>query len=176
MKRARITADPIRPEEVLDRVGADEDGAVVLFLGIVRDHNDGRAVSGMEYEAYREMAEEVLDAIAGEVVERWETDRIYVVHRVGALEVGESSVAIAVSTPHRAEAYEASRHVIEEIKARLPVWKREHYVDGERRWVPGRRPPTPDSGPDSAPPEETGERGPGPRAAAPTPSGEGAPA
>lgn len=141
MTRAHITRDPIQPDDVLSRVGADEDGAVVLFLGIVRDHNDGRRVSGMEYEAYREMAEGVLDAIADEVVEGWPTDRVAVVHRIGALDVGEVSVAIAVSTPHRADAYEASRYVIEEIKKRLPVWKREHYVDGERRWVPGRRPP-----------------------------------
>lgn len=142
MKRAEITSDPIRPEAVLARVGADEDGAVVLFLGVVRDHNDGRPVSGMEYEAYREMAEDVLDEIAGEVTGRWDTERVAVVHRIGALDVGEVSVAIAVSTPHRADAYEASRYVIEQIKARLPVWKREHYVDGERRWVPGRRPPS----------------------------------
>lgn len=144
MVRTGVTADPIDPAEVLARVGADEDGAVVLFLGIVRNHNDGRPVSGMEYEAYREMAEGVLDEIAVEAAERWATDRLAVVHRVGALEVGDASVAIAVSTPHRAEAYEASRYVIEEIKQRLPIWKREHYVDGERRWVPGRRPPVAD--------------------------------
>lgn len=138
---AEITPDPVAPAELLDGVGADEDGAVVLFLGIVRDHNDGRSVTGMEYEAYEEMAREVLEAIAREARDRWNTDRIGVVHRTGRLEVGEVSVAIAVSTPHRAEAYDASRYVIEEIKARLPIWKREHYVDGERRWVPGRRPP-----------------------------------
>lgn len=135
-----ITDDTIATDDVLSRVGADRDGAVLLFLGVVRDHNDGRPVAGMEYEAYREMAESVLGDIAAEVEERWKTDRIVILHRIGTLDVGEASVAIAVSTPHRAEAYDASRYVIEEIKERLPVWKKEHYEDGERRWVPGHRP------------------------------------
>lgn len=135
-----ITDEELRTDEVLGRVGAEQDGAILLFLGVVRDHNDGRPVEGMEYEAYREMAEGVLEDIAGEVEERWQTDRIVILHRIGSLEIGEASVAIAVSTPHRGEAYDASRYVIEEIKERLPVWKKEHYQDGERRWVPGRRP------------------------------------
>lgn len=146
MLRSRVTADPIDPGRVLASVAAPEDGAVLLFLGVVRDHNEGRPVTGMEYEAYEEMAEDVLASIAEVASERWETDRIAVVHRTGALEVGEVSVAIAVSTPHREEAYRASRWIIEAIKERLPVWKREHYVDGERRWVPGRRPPVPEPG------------------------------
>lgn len=145
MSGVEITDRPIVPAEVLSRVGDERDGAVLLFLGTVRNHNDGRDVDGMDYQAYREMAEEVLAKIAGEVRDRWRTDRLAIVHRIGGLEVGEVSVAIAVSTAHRGEAYEASRYVIEEIKARLPVWKREHYLDGERRWVPGRRPPV--SGP-----------------------------
>lgn len=147
MIRTALTRDPIRPDEVLAAVAAPEDGAVVLFLGVVRDHNDGRPVSGLEYEAYEEMADEVLEELGREVEERWSTDRISIVHRTGALQLGEVSVAIAVSTPHRAEAYEASRYVIEQIKVRLPVWKREHYEDGERRWVRGCRPePGPGSG------------------------------
>lgn len=136
-----ITEEVLSTDDILGRVGADEDGAILLFLGVVRDHNDDRPVTGMEYEAYGEMAEGVLENIASEVEERWETDRVVILHRIGPLEIGEASVAIAVSTPHRAEAYEASRYVIEEIKERLPVWKREHYEDGERRWLPGRRPP-----------------------------------
>lgn len=140
MIRAEVTPEPIRAEEILDGVGEAEDGAVVLFLGVVRNHNDGRSVTGMEYEAYEAMATPVLEEIAGEAAERCGSDRVTVVHRVGELDVGETSLAIAVSTPHRAEAYDASRYVIEEIKKRLPVWKREHYADGERRWVPGRRP------------------------------------
>jgi len=139
--RAWLTRDPIDAAVVLGLVGSDRDGAAVLFLGVVRDHNDGRAVSGMTYEAYGEMAEKELAAIAMEAAERAGTDRIAVVHRVGALEVGEASVAIAVSSPHRAEAYEASRYVIEQIKLRLPVWKRERYTQGSERWLDGAEPP-----------------------------------
>src|SRR5687767_7932726 len=91
----------------------------------------------MHYEAYQAMAEEELAAIAGEAAERLGTDRIAVVHRVGELRVGDVSVAIAVSSAHRAEAYDASRYVIEEIKKRLPVWKHEHYTDGRSKWVEG---------------------------------------
>jgi molybdopterin synthase catalytic subunit len=140
---ASVGPDPIDPARVLARVGSAEDGATLLFLGVVRDHADGRAVSGMRYEAYAEMAEPVLAEIAHEAAERLGTDRLAVVHRYGELEIGEISVAIAVSSPHRAEAYEASRYVIEEIKKRLPIWKREHYVDGSEAWVEGTVPPAP---------------------------------
>lgn len=132
-----ITDEPIEPTSVLERVGDRSDGAVLLFLGVVRDHADGRPVRGMRYEAYREMAERELAAIAGEAAARLGSDRIAVVHRVGELAIGDTSVAIAVSSPHRAEAYEASRFVIETIKERLPVWKHEHYTDGASRWVEG---------------------------------------
>lgn len=138
---ASVTTDVIDPAALLQRVGADEDGAVLLFLGVVRDHADGRAVSGMRYDAYAEMAEEVLREIVEESAQRLGTDRVAVIHRVGELEIGEVSVAIGVSSPHRAEAFEASRYVIEEIKKRLPVWKKEHYVDGSAEWVAGTVPP-----------------------------------
>jgi molybdopterin synthase catalytic subunit len=138
---ASIVTAPIVPEDVLARVGSDEDGAAILFLGVVRDHADGRAVSGMRYDAYREMADSVLAGIAGEAAERLGTERVAVVHRTGELNVGEVSVAIAVSSPHRAQAFEASRYVIEEIKKRLPIWKKEHYADGEEAWVAGAVPP-----------------------------------
>lgn len=127
----------IEPTEVLARVGASADGAVLLFLGIVREQADGRPVTGMTYEAYRDMAREVLSAIAGEAAARLGSDRVALMHRTGDLAVGDVSVAIAVSSPHRAEAYDASRWVIEEIKQRLPVWKREHYADGGAAWVAG---------------------------------------
>lgn len=136
-----VSPEPIDPSEVLSRVGSDEDGAAILFLGVVRDHADGRAVDGMRYDAYQEMAEEVLRAIALEAASRLGTDRLAVVHRTGDLAVGEVSVAIAVSSPHRAESFDACRYVIEEIKKRLPVWKKEHYLDGRAEWVPGTVPP-----------------------------------
>jgi molybdopterin synthase catalytic subunit len=133
--RAWITPEPIDPVDVLDAVGSDADGAAVLFLGTVRNENDGRTVSGLRYEAYLEMAENVLAEIAAEAESRWSTDRIAAVHRVGELAIGDVSVAVAVSTAHRAEAFDAARYVIEQLKVRLPVWKHEHYVTGETAWV-----------------------------------------
>jgi molybdopterin synthase catalytic subunit len=140
MARIAITEEKIRVETVLAEVASSSDGAVLLFLGVVRDHHEGRQVAGLVYEAYREMAEETLDRIAGEAEKRFATDRIVVLHRVGVLDVGEVSTAIAVGTPHREEAYGASRYVIEEIKSRLPIWKQERYVDGEGGWLEGRVP------------------------------------
>ena len=136
-----IGSGPANPGRFLSGFAAPEDGAVLLFLGTVRNHNDGRAVEGLEYEAYREMGEEVLAAIAGEAEERFGTHRIGLYHRTGVLAVGEVSTVIAVATPHREEAYLASRYIIEEIKKRLPVWKKERYVEGETRWVEGQVPP-----------------------------------
>src|SRR5687768_13882648 len=134
---ALVVNDPIDPTELLGRVGAPDDGAVLLFLGTVRNHADGQSVDGMTYEAYERMASPVLAEIAREAAERFGTDRVAVVHRVGELAIGDVSVAIAVSSPHRAQAYDASRYVIEEIKRRLPIWKHEHYTDGRSKWVEG---------------------------------------
>lgn len=136
-----ITRDVIDPMAVLTRVGSPADGAAILFLGTVREQNEGRRVSGMSYDAFVEMAEPVLRTIAVEAAERAGSDRIAVVHRIGELRIGEVSVAIAVSSPHRAEAFDAARYVIEQIKLRLPVWKHEHYVDGESSWLAGMTPP-----------------------------------
>jgi molybdopterin synthase catalytic subunit len=140
MIHAAIVHGAIDTTEVLARVGAPEDGAVLLFLGTVRNHADGESVNGMTYESYERMAAPVLTEIAQEAAEKLGTDRVAVVHRVGELAIGEISVAIAVSSPHRAQAYEASRYVIEEIKKRLPVWKREHYSSGHSEWVEGVKP------------------------------------
>ena len=140
MIHAALVIDPIDPAAILGRVGAEEDGAALLFVGVVRNHADGRPVEGMTYEAYEEMAGSVLKEIADEAGRRAGTDQVAVVHRVGDLAIGEVSVAIAVSSPHRAEAFEASRYVIEEIKKRLPVWKKEHYTDGRQEWVEGTTP------------------------------------
>ena len=140
MAWSEITLDPIEPEAVLARVGADEDGAAILFLGVVRNENEGRRVSGMEYEGYVAMARQQLAAIAREAAERAGSPRVAAVHRLGELKVGEVSVAVAVSTPHRAEAFDAARYAIEEIKTRLPVWKREHYLEGAPEWLEGRTP------------------------------------
>lgn len=140
MIHTAVVKDPIDPATVLARVGAAEDGAALLFLGTVRNLADGSTVRGVTYEAYEQMAAPVLAEIAREAAEILGTDHVAVVHRVGDLAVGEHSVAIAVSSPHRAQAYEASRYIIEEIKKRLPVWKKEHYTDGRDAWVGGTTP------------------------------------
>ena len=133
---ARVTPDPIDPAAMLGAISPG-DGAALLFWGVVRNEHDGRAVSSLEYSAYAEMAEREMLRIADEARVRFGTGAIHVVHRIGLLDVGEASVAIAVASPHRAEAYDASRYVIEQLKRRVPVWKREGYVDGETEWVPG---------------------------------------
>lgn len=138
---ARVTADPIDANTVLAHVGTADDGAVLTFLGTVRRQNDGLPVRGLRYDAYTAMAERTLAEIAGEANRRFHPSRIAVVHRTGELEIGEVSVAIAVSTPHRADAFDAVRYIIEELKQRLPVWKKEHYVTGAERWLDGAVPP-----------------------------------
>jgi molybdopterin synthase catalytic subunit len=141
MIHCTVGSEVIDPTSVLGRVGSDTDGAALLFVGVVRNHADGRSVSGMRYDAYVEMAQRVLEEITNEAADRLGTDRLAVEHRMGELDIGDVSVAIAVSSPHRAEAFEASRYVIEEIKKRLPVWKKEHYADGSADWVAGTVPP-----------------------------------
>src|SRR5690606_36775995 len=141
MIRARVGPEPIDASAVLAEVGADDDGEALLFLGVVRNNAEGRPVRGMHYEAYREMAERELRTIAGEAAAHLGTDRVSVVHRTGDQAIGEVRVSIAYSSRHRAEAYQAARYVIEEIKQRLPVCKREHSVVGEQAWVEGTIPP-----------------------------------
>lgn len=140
MGTCRVTPDAIDAAALLRDALSPSDGAALLFWGVVRNEHAGRAVESLEYEAYAPMAERKLQQIADEARERWGTGAIHIVHRVGMLQVGEASVGIAVASPHRGEAYEASRYCIEEIKRRVPVWKREGYTDGERAWVPGYAP------------------------------------
>ena len=135
--RASITTSAIDPGLVLADVGGPEDGASVLFVGTVRQENEGRPVNGMRYEAYQSMAEKELTDIVRTVSGRTGVTRLVAVHRIGELHVGDVSVAVAASSPHRVDAFEAAREVIEEIKRRLPVWKHEHYVDGDARWLEG---------------------------------------
>jgi molybdopterin synthase catalytic subunit len=120
---------------LLDEVANHHNGASILFVGTVREVNEGERVSGLDYSAYRGMAESELASIAAEAAKRWGTKDIVVEHRVGTLELGDASVVIAVAHAHRGEAYDASRYIIEELKKRLPIWKKEHYVDGRSEWV-----------------------------------------
>jgi molybdopterin synthase catalytic subunit len=133
--RTRLVDEPIDIQALIAEVSRAANGAVVLFVGTVRDVNDGRRVNGMEYSAYRSMAERELGDIAREARERFGTPDVVVEHRLGELELGEASVVIAVAHPHRAQAYDASRYVIEQLKKRVPIWKLEHYADGTREWV-----------------------------------------
>lgn len=126
---------PIDVAALLARVADHATGATTLFLGTVRDVNDGRAVTGIEYSAYDAMAEREMAAIVAEAAERWPETRLALEHRLGTLGLGEASVAIAVAHPRRAPALDAQRYVIEELKRRVPIWKLEHYVDGTREWV-----------------------------------------
>ena len=130
-----LTADPLDIAALRARVDDPGFGAVLVFEGVVRNHFDGRPVEGLEYEAYPELAEPVVKAICEEIAERWPGARVVVAHRTGRLGIGETSMLIAVGTPHRGACYEASRYAIEALKERLPVWKKELYRDGEA-WRP----------------------------------------
>jgi len=136
--RAAIVARPIDTAAILAEVAAAANGATVLFTGSVRELSDGRMVAGIDYDAYEAMAAEELGRIVRETSERFATPHVVAEHRVGSLELGEVSVAVAVGHPHRGPAFEAARHVIEEIKLRLPIWKQELFRDGTREWVDAR--------------------------------------
>lgn len=135
MPRAVLQRAAIDPAAVLAEVCRPSNGAQVLFVGTVRATHDGRAVTGIDYSAYEAMATAELERIVSETAAAFGTPDVVCVHRLGTLTVGEASVAIAVGHPRRAGAYDASRAVIEALKARVPIWKREHYADGSRAWV-----------------------------------------
>jgi molybdopterin synthase catalytic subunit len=135
MIRAAITNQPIDTAAVLREVESLAHGASILFVGTVREVNDGRPVDGMEYTAYVAMAEKEMGAIAQEANEKFSGSFVVIVHRIGELGLGDASVAIATANAHRDAAYQASRYVIEQLKARVPIWKREHYTDGTREWI-----------------------------------------
>jgi molybdopterin synthase catalytic subunit len=133
--RTALVAHPLDPCALLAETTRTANGATLLFVGTVREVNEGRPVTGIDYTAYAAMAERELASIARDACERFGTPDVVVEHRTGTLGLGEASVAIAVAHPRRAQAYEASRWIIEELKRRVPIWKREHYADGTREWV-----------------------------------------
>ena len=133
--RATLVHEPIDASALLAEVSAPANGAAILFVGTVREVNEGRLFTGIDYSAYEAMARRELDAIVSQTAERFETPHVVVEHRIGTLAVGQASVVIAVAHPRRAAAFDAARFVIEELKRRVPIWKREHYVDGTREWV-----------------------------------------
>ncbi|MBP6703162.1 MAG: molybdenum cofactor biosynthesis protein MoaE [Vicinamibacteria bacterium] len=119
----------------LSRTGP-EDGALCVFTGVVRNHNDGKSVLYLEYEGYEEMVEAIFAEIAAEARTRFGVSRVKIVHRLGRMEIGEASVAVAVSSPHRGEAFEACRFAIDTLKHKAPIWKKEFYEDGSS-WLEG---------------------------------------
>ena len=138
--RSALVTRPLRPADLLEEIARTPNGAAILFVGTVREVNEGRAVAGIEYAAYQGMAARELDAIVREAAERWDTPDVVIEHRLGELGLGEASVVIACAHPRRAQAFEAARWMIEELKRRVPIWKLEHYVDGTREWVDPTRP------------------------------------
>jgi molybdopterin synthase catalytic subunit len=124
----RLTRNPIDTHEL--GAVSSKDGALCLFAGIVRDHHGGRKVEHLEYEAYEEMALPLMEEIVAEARRRWPVTDVVAIHRLGRLGVGETSVAVAVTSPHRREAFEACRYVIDTLKAQVPIWKKEYYTDG----------------------------------------------
>jgi molybdopterin synthase catalytic subunit len=131
-----VTADPLDIEPLIALVRAAGDGAVVTFAGLVRDHNQGRQVRFLEYEAYEPLAVRALQRIVDEAKGLWPDARLAARHRIGRLEIGEASIVIAAASPHRANAFAACRYMIERVKQIVPIWKREHF-DGGDVWLEG---------------------------------------
>src|SRR5437867_13311083 len=131
----RLTRVPIDHQRLNEAVRRDDCGAVVTFLGTVRDLTDGQITVALDYEAYAGMAEKKMAEIEADTRSRWPVGDIALEHRLGRLDVGEVSVAVAVSCPHRAQAFEACRHAIDRLKELVPIWKKENWADGRTEWV-----------------------------------------
>ena len=143
-----LTDQPIDYHRLTEAVRSNQSGAVVLFLGTVREMTAGRRTVALDYQAYPEMALAKMVELAGETRKRWPVDRLGILHRTGHLELGDISVALAVSCPHRHQAFEAGRHLIDRLKEVVPIWKKENWSDGTTEWVhPGL-----ESNPGSSPP------------------------
>ena len=130
-----LTREPINSERLLARVTTPAAGAVVLFLGTVREFTAGRQTAALDYDCYPEMAEQKLAELEAEARRRWPLVEVALVHRLGRLELAEASVAVAVSSPHRAAAFDAGRWLIDTLKEVVPIWKRENWADGTTEWV-----------------------------------------
>ncbi|MGA9161080.1 MAG: molybdenum cofactor biosynthesis protein MoaE [Actinomycetota bacterium] len=133
----RITADPVGADEAVTFVADPAAGGTCVFLGTVRDHSNAGQVTGLTYEAWEEQAQRRLEGVAEEMFGRWPLRRVAFLHRWGELAVGDVSVVVACSAPHRAEAFEACRHGIEQLKRDVPIWKKEHLATGSSSWVMG---------------------------------------
>ncbi|MFQ5654354.1 MAG: molybdenum cofactor biosynthesis protein MoaE [Planctomycetota bacterium] len=132
-----LVGEPIEVESILQETSAADCGALISFIGTVRNHHHGRRVLRLEYTAYEPMAEREMQSIANTLRDRWPVRAVSMVHRLGVLEIGEASILIALSLAHRKEGFEALRYAIDRFKARVPIWKKEVYRDGASEWVEG---------------------------------------
>ena len=139
-----IVDQPIDVPSVLRSVAARSNGATVLFLGTTRQFTCGKETIQLEYECYPAMALQKMQALGHRALEKWPIEGCAIVHRIGLVPVGETSVAIAVSTPHRVAAFEAAEWIIDTLKREVPIWKKEMYADGQQEWIhPTDNAPTP---------------------------------
>jgi molybdopterin synthase catalytic subunit len=136
MNRFTITADPLDALAIVEAVSTPVCGAVATFIGLVRDHNAGRRVEWLDYEAYPALAVKTFQRIGSEASSRWPSAALAIHHRTGRIAIGEASVVIAAASPHRAEAFAACRYAIERVKQIAPVWKHEHFEGGDV-WIEG---------------------------------------
>lgn len=133
----RVTSDPLSVDEALAFVADPGAGGTCVFVGTVRDSSKAGDVTGLRYEAWDELAMKRLHEIATEMLEKWPAKKVAILHRTGDLAIGEASVVVACSAPHRADAFEACRHGIERLKEDVPIWKKEALVSGDAHWVMG---------------------------------------
>ncbi|SFI18081.1 molybdenum cofactor biosynthesis protein MoaE [Planctomicrobium piriforme] len=134
-RRVELTQQAIDTAQLLEFVTTPEAGAVVLFLGTVREMTGGRQTVALDYEAYPEMALAKMHELIDDASVKWPIAKAAVVHRLGHLTLGEASVAVAISTPHRGDSFAAGQYLIDELKVRVPVWKKENWADGTTEWV-----------------------------------------
>ncbi|HZO76145.1 MAG TPA: molybdenum cofactor biosynthesis protein MoaE [Ktedonobacteraceae bacterium] len=132
----QLTRDPLDRDALVAAVSHASVGGIVVFEGVVRDHARGKQIRYLEYDVYEEMAEQQIRTIINEAQQRWGVERVAVAHRFGRLEIGEASVIIVVASPHRAEAFDACRYIIDTLKTTVPIWKKEVAITGEE-WVEG---------------------------------------
>lgn len=141
MMRASIVRRAIDIAELAKEAASESCGATAVFVGTVRSTNDGKEVTGIDYTAYEQMAEKEMLGILREAADRYEIVGGIIEHRIGSLEIGDASIAVVVSHPHRGNAMDALRYVVDETKSRATIWKLEHYTDGSREWVGAGTPP-----------------------------------
>jgi molybdopterin synthase catalytic subunit len=131
----KITTELIKPDALHEWILKPHHGAVVTFAGTVRDNTDGRQTARLEYETYAEMAEKKMVEIGEEIQDKWSIEDVAMIHRIGALEIGDISILIAVAAPHRKDTFEACSYAIDRVKQVVPVWKKEIWQDGESEWA-----------------------------------------